>query len=111
MRYVALAALTLCLVLPGCASRGTITVLPEAAATGSTVEILVATTRGATESASIASRGRSETVRWGAFEISVPPDRSPGTVTFPSGPEPDPATDFLTVSARQYADEQASSLR
>ena len=107
MRYVALAALTICLVLPGCASRGTITVLPEAAATGSTVEILVATTRGATDTADIASRARSETLRWGAFEISVPPDRSPGTVTFPSGPEPDPATDFLTVSARQYADERA----
>jgi esterase/lipase superfamily enzyme len=107
MRYVALVAFVLCLALSGCASRGTITVLPEAAATGNVVEILVATTRGASATAMVSSRARSETVRWGAFEISVPPDRSPGTVTFPGGSEPDPATDFLTVSARQYADERA----
>jgi len=107
MRYIAFAALALCPVLAGCASRGTITLAPEAAGTGSVVEILVATSRGASEAATIASRARSETVRWGAFEISVPPDRRPGTVTFPSGTEPDPARDFLTVSARQFPDERA----
>jgi esterase/lipase superfamily enzyme len=101
------AAVAVCLVLAGCAPRGAITVVPEAAETGSVVDILVATSRGASETATIASRARSETLRWGAFEVSVPPDREPGTVTYPRGTDPDPATDFLTVSARRLADEQA----
>jgi esterase/lipase superfamily enzyme len=107
MRNPVFAVLALCLMLSGCASRGTIEVAPEAAATGSVVEIFVATTRGASETATIASRARSDTIRWAAFDVSVPPDRSPGTVTFSSGADPDPATDFLTVSARQFPDELA----
>jgi esterase/lipase superfamily enzyme len=37
----------------------------------------------------------------------VPPDRTPGTVRFPRGAQANPKTDFLTVSARQLADDQA----
>ena len=107
MRHWVFAALAVCLMLPGCASRGTIEMAPDAAATGKVVEIFLATTRGASGTGTIASRARSETVRWAVFDVSVPPDRSLGTVTFPAGAEPDPATAFLTVSARQFADEQA----
>ena len=93
--------------LVGCASRGAITIDPGAAETGSTVEILVATTRGASPTETFATRVRSNTVRYGEVEVSVPPDRTPGTVTFPRGGRVNPATDFLTVSARQLADDQA----
>jgi esterase/lipase superfamily enzyme len=93
--------------LAACAQRGAITVVPEAAGTGSVVEVFVATSRGASKSATIASRARSDAVRWGAFDVSVPPNRTPGTVTFPGAGAPDPATDFLTVSARQFPDERA----
>jgi esterase/lipase superfamily enzyme len=100
-------ALVVCVLLTGCAPRGTITVDPKAAGTGSKVEILVATTRGASPTETFATRARSETVRWGVLEVSVPPDRTPGTVTFPRAGHADPATDFLTTSAKQIADEQA----
>lgn len=99
-------ALLVCLTLAACAPRGTITVDPAAAAVGSTVALLVASTRGETDSAAVAARERSREVRWGAFDVAVPPDRVPGTVTFP-GAAPDPATDFLTVAARQIPDEAA----
>jgi esterase/lipase superfamily enzyme len=102
-----LAALCLALAVAGCAQRGAITVIPEAARTGSVVEIFMATSRGATQEATIASRARSDAVRWGAFDISVPPNRTPGTVTWPDRGAPDPAADFLTVSARSFQDERA----
>jgi esterase/lipase superfamily enzyme len=101
------AALALSLALSGCASRGAITLAPEAAETGRPVTIFVATTRGASETATISSRARSDSVRWGVLDISVPPDRAPGTVTFPNGPEPDPTTDFVTLSAGRFPDERA----
>lgn len=104
---LALLVLAVCVVLSGCAPRGTITVEPEAAGTGTKVEILVATTRGASQTETFAARARSETVRWGVLEVSVPPDRAPGTVTFPRGAKANPTTDFLTTSAKQLADEQA----
>jgi esterase/lipase superfamily enzyme len=102
-----LAVVLLGLAMAGCAQRGAITVVPEAAGTGSVVEIFMATSRGATQEATIASRARSDALRWGAFDISVPPNRTPGTVTWPDAGTPDPAADFLTVSARQFPDERA----
>ena len=101
------AALCALFLLVGCASRGAITIDPGAAETGSKVDILVATTRGASPTETFATRVRSNTVRYGEVEVSVPPDRTPGTVTFPRGGRVNPATDFLTVSARQLADDQA----
>jgi esterase/lipase superfamily enzyme len=101
------AALAAAVVLSGCAPRGTITVAPEAAGTGEVVDILVATTRGATDGATIATRARSDTVRWAEVAVAIPPERTLGTVTFPAGPEPDPRTDFLTVSTRQFPDQRA----
>jgi esterase/lipase superfamily enzyme len=106
-KKLCVAALAASVVLSGCAPRGTLTVAPEAARTGEVVEILVATTRGATEGSTIAARARSDTVRWGSIAVSIPPERTLGTVTFPTPPAPDPRTDFLTVSARQFPDQQA----
>lgn len=107
MRRFAGPAFAVCLLLCGCASRGTVTVAPDAAETGSVVEVFVATTRGATETDAFPSRARSETLRFATFDVSVPPDRTPGTVTFPSRSRQDPTTDFLTVSAAAFADDQA----
>jgi esterase/lipase superfamily enzyme len=107
MRNIVIAVFASGLLLSGCAKRGTITLAPEAARTGNVVEIFVATSRGATGTAAIASRARSDAVRWGVFDVSVPPERTPGTVSFPTGSPPDPATDFLTVSAGQFADSRA----
>lgn len=107
MRNILFAAVAVCLALPGCAPRGSITVLPEAADTGEIVEILVATTRGATDEATIAARVRSDRVRFASVSVSVPPRRALGTVTFPRGSATDPKTDFLTVETGTFADDAA----
>jgi esterase/lipase superfamily enzyme len=106
VRHVVLAA-ALVAGLAACAQRGAIIIDPEAAATGSVVEVFMATSRGGSDSLSIAPRARSRDLRYGVFDVSVPPDRVPGTVTFPSAAGPDPATDFLTVASRPFADDAA----
>jgi esterase/lipase superfamily enzyme len=102
-----IAAAAACLILTGCAPRGTMTILPEAGAIGTVHELLAVTSRGSADGFGIYSRARSETLRYGRFSISVPPEREPGTVTFPGPQGPDPERHFLTVSARQFADERA----
>jgi esterase/lipase superfamily enzyme len=89
----------------GCAPRGAITIAPEAAATGSVQSILVATSRE--PGAGLFTRGRSERLGFGRFDVAVPPERAPGTVSYPRGGRPDPATDFVTVSAARFRDADA----
>ncbi len=91
----------LCLLLlaAGCAPRGSITIDPAAAVTGSVQDILVASTRTADPGPAVLARDRADDLRFLDFAVSVPPDRAPGTVTFPRGAVPDPATEFVTVSA------------
>lgn len=101
-----LAVGALCFALAACATRGTITVVPDAAAEASVTRVFVATTRGSSATATLASRARADSLRWAIFDVSVPPDRELGTVTFPNGAEPDPRRDFLTVSARQVQGEE-----
>ncbi len=97
--------LALALALAGCGPRGALTIYPEAAAVGTVHPIYVATARGADGGPNVWAYGRSEAVSFARFDVSVPPQRAPGVVTFPRRLPPDPATDFLTVSARQFADE------
>jgi esterase/lipase superfamily enzyme len=102
-----IAAAAACLILIGCTPRGQITMLPEAGSVGTVHEMLTVTSRGPEDGPGIYSRSRAETLRWGRFNVSVPPEREPGTVSFPDGRTPDPARHFLTVSAQRFADEQA----
>jgi hypothetical protein len=69
--------------------------------------MLAVTSRGPEDGPGIYSRSRSETLRYGRFNVAVPPEREAGTVTFPDGRTPDPARHFLTVSAQRFADEPA----
>ncbi len=69
--------------------------------------MLVATSRRPTADGTGLSSARSQTLHWGAFAISVPPERQTGTITFPRHGKPDPETDFLTVSEQHFADEPA----
>jgi esterase/lipase superfamily enzyme len=88
----------------GCAPRGVLTIAPEAGAVGSIRTLYVATSRRADGGANVWSGGRSEALGFARFEVSVPPDRRPGTVAFPTGMPPDPRQDFLTVGARELGD-------
>ncbi len=49
------------------------------------------------------TRGRSDAVHFFDFEVSVPPNRALGTVTYPHRMPANPANDFLTVSATPLA--------
>ena len=93
-------ALLVALVLgAGCEPRGHITIDPTAARVGDVETLLVATSREATPGFEIFSRERSQELGFARFDVSVPPDRAPGTVIYPEELPGDPRTDFLTVSA------------
>jgi esterase/lipase superfamily enzyme len=50
---------------------------------------------------------RDSHVSYGRFVISVPSERAPGTVVFPKALPPDPKTDFFTLEAVRFRDEDA----
>lgn len=86
----------LVLALAACAPRGEITIAPEAARTGAVERIYVASNRSFDGS-------RQEGVRFGRVDVSVPPQRRPGTITYPkAGAAPDPRTDFLVAGYAQF---------
>jgi esterase/lipase superfamily enzyme len=97
----------LCLVLlAACAQRGTVTLMPEAANVGAVENIFIGTTRTQEPDGSF-DGGRSETVRFGLYQVSVPPNRKPGQITWPkAGEKVDPQTQFLTASERVYPSER-----
>ena len=101
LRFIVLAALT---VLSACAPRGSIVVDPVAATVGDVRPILVATSRVPAADPAVFSGRIAPGMSFAETEISVPPVRKPGTVTFPRG-TPDPQTDFLVVANRPIADE------
>jgi esterase/lipase superfamily enzyme len=96
------------LVLSACAQRGEIRVDPAAADVGAVTEILVASMREPDATGQGFGAGIASGLTFSAFQVSVPPERTAGTVTFPPGNRAaNPVTDFLTVSADRIADETA----
>jgi esterase/lipase superfamily enzyme len=91
----------------GCGPRGFVTIDRSAAAVGSVEPIYVATSRAASEGADIFGPERSRGLGFARFDISVPPDREPGTLSFPDALPGDPRTDFLTVDAARIRDDRA----
>ncbi len=106
MKRSAVLGAGLALLLSGCGPRGALLVYPQAAAVGEVEPVYVATSRLRDDGPNVWSFGRSEAVGFARFEVSVPPQREPGIVTFPQTVPPDPTTDFLTVSARSLGDER-----
>lgn len=92
--------------LSACSPRGSIQVDPDAAAMGNVRSIVVATSRAPATDGSVFSGRIAPRLSFAETYVSVPPDRKPGTVTFPRG-RPDPRTDFLVVADRPIADETA----
>ena len=80
---------------------------PSAQQTGSVQNILVASTRESAEGSAVLSGGRSRTLHFFDFAVSVPPERLSGTVTFPRHVPPDPVTDFVTVAASRLSGQDA----
>ena len=98
---------TVLLAAAGCAERGSITIDPAAASVGAVEPILVATTRQPTDGPGTLAAEDLRALSFARLDISVPPDREPGTLTFPKRLPPDPRTDFLTVDAARFSDDAA----
>lgn len=92
--------------LAACAPRGELTLAPQAAGIGNLVPVYVATSRAPDTSVAGFGDARSETVSYARYDISIPPDRRPGQITWPNG-TPDPATDFLTTTIKHHPDARA----
>ncbi|SLN24389.1 Alpha/beta hydrolase family protein [Pseudoruegeria aquimaris] len=99
--FLNLSALMACLlVLVACIPRGAIYVAPEAAEIGTQERVFVATTRAREADGTYGNR-RSRELSFARLDISVPPDRRPGSVTWP-GRRPDAEEDFLASSFVNY---------
>ena len=105
--------LAVCLVvLMACTPRGAVTLQPAAAQVGAaqvgaaqvgTVEqIFIGTTRKQEQDGAFGSH-RSEDVRFARYDVSIPPNRSPGEINWPQrGATPNPARHFLTTDQEVY---------
>jgi esterase/lipase superfamily enzyme len=93
-------------VVCGCGGpRGTVAIDPSAAGVGAPPPLLVASARAPAESSAVYGVARAP-LGFARFVVSVPPDRRPGTITWP-GPNPDPRTTFVTLQAARLRDETA----
>lgn len=100
-------AFLLCALLLACAPRGQISLVPSAA-TGQQETVYVATSRVLDAETGTFTSKRSERPSFARYTVSIPPDRKPGTITYPRrGATPDPARDFVTTSEVLYPGEPA----
>ena len=88
--------------------KGQITFVPEATETGTIETVLVSTSRAPTEEpGQVFGAGRSLEPNFARFNVSVPPQHVPGSVTFPKGKRPNLKTDFVVASAQKLPDARA----
>lgn len=99
-----LAVMLAVLTLAACAPRGSITIVPAAAQVGQVRQVFVGTTRTLDTATMTFSSERHEGVDYAQVDVSVPPERKLGTITFPHRDgAPDPRKDFLTTAETIYA--------
>jgi esterase/lipase superfamily enzyme len=80
-----------------CGQRGVITIDPVARQYGATEPIFVGTQRALDPATGTFGSERTKVMSFARLDISIPPDRQPGDITWPrKGAEPNPQTDFLT---------------
>ncbi len=92
------------LTLAGCEPRGEIRIDPAAARVGTVETVFIGTTRGeVSDPKEEYGRARSEVTRFARLDVSVPPDRAPGSIRFtPPRRKPNPLTDFVTARETAY---------
>jgi esterase/lipase superfamily enzyme len=99
---VALGALVLS-ALAGCGGRGDIVLLESGVQPGVVETVFVVSARRSENEPVYFASDRSEHPEYAVFDVSIPPRRKPGTVTYPRGSRPDPATDFLVTDTTRFA--------
>lgn len=95
------------LALAACGPRPGVTLDPAAASVGAVQTLFVASARVPLANGIDYSGTPSRALGFSEVDVSVPPDREIGTVTTARGGNPNPRTDFLTVSTRPLANRQA----
>ncbi|QRZ12871.1 alpha/beta fold hydrolase [Paracoccus methylovorus] len=97
--------LAITLFLAACGSKpGQEVLLPvkSAVANDQPFRMFVATTRGRSATQALYfDNGRSPTVSYVAYDISIPPNHAKGEIEWPKDP-PDPRTEFVTVGRSDY---------
>ncbi len=92
----------------GCGQRGEITYFPQAEGVGTDKAIFVATSRAIDPATGSFGGQRSRTVSFARYDISIPPERTPGTIEWPKKGRPiDPLTQFLTTAEVQFRTPEA----
>lgn len=92
------------MVLISCSPRGQLALAPEGARLGAITPVFVATTRDVKDGAF--DTGRSESVRFARYDVSVPPQRKLGEINWPPrGAKPNPAKHFVTAKQVLFAGE------
>ena len=99
-----LTVLLISLSIAACTPRGAITIDPQAASVGAVRSVFVGTTRKPDPATGTFGTGRLEGIDYARLDISVPPDRALGSITWPRrGQVPDPSRDFLTTHEQIFA--------
>lgn len=93
------------LALAACAPRARYALLPEARGVGEVRSVFVSTSRALGPDGALGA-GRSPDLRFGRVDVSVPPDRAPGSVPTPRR-RPDPRAEFVSVGEEVYTGEAA----
>ncbi|PWG17075.1 alpha/beta hydrolase [Salibaculum griseiflavum] len=90
--------------IAGCTPRGTIALDPTAAEVGQQRAVFYSTTRSASDDPGLVyGTARTARASFGRFDMSIPPDRQAGDVSYPQN-TPDPSTDFVATEAVVYDD-------
>jgi len=98
-------ALLFVALLAACAPRGELGYIASSDQAEQIETIFVATSR-AKEAGGGFGAGRSKTLSYAAFDISIPKTHKTGELEWPSGPV-DPATDFAVAEQRNFASSKA----
>ena len=97
----------LAITLAACGARGELAFIPDGAVPGTIETVLVSTARASAAAPALYSTARSADPQFARFDISVPPKRKPGTVTFSKRNKVDSQTDFVVTSVERLHDNRA----
>ncbi len=87
-----------------CTQRGAVVLMPQARGLGTVEQVFIGTTRGADPAEGEAfGKIRARSVRFARYDVSIPPDRTPGEIDWPrKGRAVNPRAEFVTTAAQSY---------